>query len=68
MQVRIWGKRETQTFVTRLRRSGYNVERVLTGYTCFHEHENGDNDCVFSTLEGRKNYIVRLNDKYLQTV
>jgi D-alanyl-D-alanine carboxypeptidase len=58
----MWKKRETQAFVTRLRRTGYKVDKTLTGYTCF-ENDN----LVFSALEGRRNYIVRLNNKYITT-
>lgn len=68
MRVRIWKKTETQAFIRDLRKSGYHVQRVSTGYHCYFPLGNGEVDCVFTALEGARNYIVRLNEKYLENV
>lgn len=62
MAARIWTKKETQNFIKRLRKAGYEVVKKQEGlYECTHEGEH-----VFTAAILNNRYVVRLNMKYFQ--
>lgn len=60
MAIRLWQKREVNAFCVKLVDAGYHVSGDAYKKECWNEGE-----LVFSALNGRRNWLCRVNDKYI---
>ena len=60
MLVRIWTKAQTQITIKALRKAGYSVDKVHSGYEC-----HCDGELVFRAMIGTNSYLIRYDDKLI---
>ena len=57
MLSRIWTKTQTQTTIKQLRKSGYIVSKLNSGYECML-----DDKIIFKAMNGQNGYLVRYEE------
>lgn len=60
MAIRLWQKREINVFVKKLKEAGYHPTGDDYKLECWH-----DGELVFSALRGHRNWLCRINDRYV---
>lgn len=60
---KIWAKKETQTTLAALRRHGYQVEKINSGYCV--THPNGTQ--VLKAMNGNNGYLVRYDERLFKS-
>lgn len=60
MAIRLWQKRDVNTFCKKLTDAGYHPSGDDYKIQCWHE-----GDLVFSAMRGHRNWLCRINDKYI---